>query len=152
MAILKPQHTNIPWLVIHEFPSYVDAKAFQDLLTESTGEPSVLRKKNVVFSQSWGNRPAARALREHFRERDFTREDLSAKMADLGYSGTTAAVNAFLHNGCRFGVLAVLSRGVYQFLPAAPALPQGGRSLPEGEAFQPLPISFPCCTPAEHSP
>lgn len=122
---------NVPskveqWIVQFEFPSYQDAKAFQQMLEEfaSLADRIILRRKQGYSQQEdFPHWPQTIALRERFQGRSFSKEDIASAMHDAGWAGTRSGTYSWITKGISAGVLTRLEPGIFEFTrrPAADA-------------------------------
>lgn len=112
-----------PWVLQFEFPSYADAKEFQQMLQEYAvlADKVVLRRKQQYSQQEdFPHWPQTIAMRERFQGRSFSKEDIGAAMHDAGWAGTRTSISSWFVKGKAAGVLTRLEPGIYEFtrLPA----------------------------------
>lgn len=115
------------WLVIHQFSSYEDAKAFQALVEEQFGNlQSLMRPKGQY--ESAGNVAAWRMthiLRKELSGNSFGRELLQIACQTNGFTAKSAI--SWLQKAITHGVVQRLGKGIYEFLP----LPTGAVAAPD---------------------
>lgn len=107
-----------PWVLQFEFPSYADAKEFQQMLQEyaALADKVVLRRKQVYSKQEdFPHWPQTIAMRDRFQGRSFSKEDVGAVMHDAGWAGTRSSISSWLTKGIAAGVLSRLESGIYEF-------------------------------------
>lgn len=130
-----PQALEQPWLCIFEFHSFDDARAFADLIEESSGEESTIRRKLAYYVQGgFANWRKTKIARETFTGRSFDAQMLAECFANAGYSGKESSARSWLHKALAFAVIKKLELGIYEFLPQPLA----------NASYNPASTSVPC--------
>jgi len=116
MKRLTKRYASHEWLVLHSFPSFADAKAFQTLAEEAFGQESICRPKGQY--ESAGNISAWRmtqVLRTALTGNSFDLPTLQIAAQAHGFTGKSA--QSWLAKANKFGVVRRLEKGIYEFLP-----------------------------------
>lgn len=109
-----------PWIMQYEFPSYDDAKAFQEMLRESGHEAlssrAILRQRHDYFKpEEFPKWPVTIAMRQALSGNSFDKELLAIAMQEGGWGGTKNGVSSWLKRAIELGIVTRLERGLFEF-------------------------------------
>lgn len=112
---MKPKFPENNWLIVAEFPSYADAKAFQELVAPLGAISLVARVKHQYDTGSFPTWRMTKCLEQELSVNSFNKEMLHIAAQLHGFTALSAT--SWLGKAVSHGVIRRLERGVYEFIP-----------------------------------